>query len=156
MPAPASLPIKTFAAVGLVTLILYVTVFSLVENKRRKNGPWELSFTQSDNAPALIISHTKLGLSNITIVFPEAPAPTNLPQTIRFQHGQVAPTVELPFGRCTFLDTLFLPGTVTCEMFGHEIQILPRTMTIDRVERPWRSGEKILLTNRPSATLPAK
>ncbi len=153
MPAPASLPIKTFLSVGFVTLILYVTVFSLVENKRRKNGPWELTFTQTDNAPALTISHPKLGLSNITVVFAAATVPTNLPQTITFQHGQVAPTVELPFGKCLFLDTLYLPGTVTCEMFGHEIQILPRTMTIDRVEHPWQSGEKILLTNRNSATL---
>lgn len=153
MPAPASLPVKTFAVVGLITLIVYIAVFSLVENRRRKNGPWELTFTQADNAPALTISHPKLGLSNITLVFAEATVPTNLPQTITFQHGQVAPRVKLPFGKCLFLDTLYLPGTVTCEMFGHEIQILPRTMSIDRVEHPWRSGEKILLTNRNSATL---
>jgi hypothetical protein len=153
MPAPASLPLKTFAAVGLITLIVYIAVFSVVENRRRKNGPWELTFSQTDNAPALAINHPKLGLSNITIVFPEAAVPTNLPQTIRFQHGQIAPAMELPFGKCLFLDTLYLPGTVTCEMFGHEIQILPRTMTIDRVEHPWSSGEKILLTNRHSATL---
>lgn len=153
MPAPASLPIKTFLFVGLVTLILYVTVFSLVENQRRRDGPWELTFTQADNSPALAISQTKLGLSNITLVFADAAVPTNLPQTIRFQHGQVAPALELPFGKCVFLDTLYLPGTVTCEMFGHEIQILPRTMTIDRIEHPWRSGEKILLTNRNSATV---
>jgi len=155
MPAPASLPFKTFTIVGLVTLIVYIAVFSLVEGNRRKDGPWELTFTQVDNAPALRINHTRLNLTNITILFAEAMVPTNLPQTLRFQHGQVASAVELPFGRCLFLDTLYLPGTVTCEMFGHEIQLLPRTLTIDRVEHPWRTGEKILLTNRVSATLPA-
>lgn len=154
MPAPASLPVKTFLIVGLATLVLYITVFSFVENRRRKNGPWELIFTQADNLPALQINHTRLGLSNITIVFQDAIAPTNLPQTVTFHHGQVAP-IELPFGKCVFLDTLFLPGTVTCDLFGHQIQILPRTMTIDQAEHPWRSGEKILLTNRPSATLSA-
>jgi hypothetical protein len=127
-------------------------MFSLVEGNRRKDGPWELTFTQVDDTPALRVSHAKLNLTNITILFAEAIVPTNLPQTIRFQHGQVAP-LDLPFGKCIFLDTLYLPGTVTCEMFGHEIQLLPRTLTIDRVERPWLSGEKILLTNRVSATL---
>jgi len=152
MPAPVSLPFKTFAIVGLVTLIVYITVFSLVESNRRKDGPWELTFTQVDNSPALHINHTKLNLTNITILFAAAIAPTNLPQTIRFQHGQIAP-LDLPFGKCIFLDTLYLPGTVTCEIFGHEIQLLPRTLTIDRVEHPWQAGEKILLTNRISATL---
>jgi hypothetical protein len=152
MPAPASLPFKTLAIVGLVTLIVYITVFSLVEGNRRKDGPWELTFTQVNDSPALRINQAKLSLTNITILFAEAIVPTNLPQTIRFQHGQVAP-VELPFGKCVFLDTLYLPGTVTCEMFGHEIQLLPRTLTIDRVEHPWHAGEKILLTNRVSATL---
>jgi len=155
MSTPQSSPLKTFAVVGLVTLIVYIAVFSLVEGKRRKDGPWELSFTQVDNSPALRISHTKLNLTNITILFAEAIASTNLPQTVSFQHGQIAP-LDLPFGRCIFLDTLYLPGTVTCEMFGHEIQLLPRTLTIDRIEHPWLSGEKILLTNRVSATLPAK
>ena len=143
-----------FLSVGFVTLIVYVAMFSWVENKRRKSGPWEITFTQVDNSPALLINHEKLGLTNITVTFPDATTPTNQTQTVRFQHGQIAP-FDLPFGRCIFLDTLYLPGTVTCEVFGHEIQILPRTMTIDRVERPWLPGEKILLTNRPSATLPA-
>lgn len=143
-----------FLSVGLVTLIVYVVIFTLIEKKRRKDGPWELTFTQAEYSPALHINHAKLGLTNITIVFPDVVVPTNLPQTIRFQHGQIAP-FDLPFGKCIFLDTLYLPGTVTFEAFGHEIQILPRTMTIDRVERPWLPGEKILLTNRPSATLPA-
>ena len=143
-----------FLSVGLITLIVYVVVFSWVENKRRNNGPWEITFTQSDSSPALLINHTKLGLTNVTIILPGAIAPANLPQTVRFEHGRVAP-FDLPFGKCIFLDTLYLPGTVTCEVFGHEIQILPRTMTIDHVERPWQSGEKILLTNRPSVTLPA-
>jgi hypothetical protein len=149
-----SSPWKMILLVGLVTLVGYVMVFSWVENRRRKNGPWEFIFTQSDNSPALLVNHAKLGLTNIMIVFRDAIAPTNEPQTIQFKHGQVAP-FDLPFGKCVFLDTLFLPGSVTCEMFGHEIQFLPRTMTIDRVERPWQTGEKILLTNQPSATLPA-
>ena len=61
---------------------------------------------------------------------------------------------DLPFGKCVFLDTLYLPGSMAMELFGHQIQLMPRTMLIDRLEHAWLSGEKILLTNRPSATLP--
>jgi hypothetical protein len=150
---PQSSPWKIFLRVGLVSLIGYIAVFSWMENNRRKDGPWEITFTQVDNSPVLLVNHAKLGLTNVTIVFPAAVATTNAAQTIRFEHGRVAP-FDLPFGKCVFLDTLYLPGTVTMETFGHLIQVLPRTMTIDRVERPWSSGEKILLTNRPPATLP--
>ena len=142
-----------FLLVGLVSLIGYIAVFSWMENNRHKDGPWEITFTEVNNSPALLVSHAKLGLTNITIVFSDTIATTNPPQTIRFEHGRVAP-FDLPFGKCVFLDTLYLPGTVTMDAFGHLIQVLPRTLTIDHVERPWLSGEKILLTNRPPATLP--
>ena len=88
----------------------------------------------------------------MTIVFSGSVAPTNLPQTIRFPHGRVAP-FDLPMGKCVFLDTLYLPGTVTVQVLGHEIQMMPRTLSLDRVEHPWLSGEKILLTNSAPATL---
>lgn len=149
---PQSSPWKIFLRVGLVSLIGYIAVFWWIENSRRKNDPWEITFTQVDNSPALLVSHAKLSLTNITIIFADAVA-TNTPQIIRFEHGRVAP-FDLPFGKCVFLDTLYLPGTVTVDAFGHLIQVMPRTLTIDRVEHAWLSGEKILLTNRPSATLP--
>lgn len=155
MPAKSSSLLKTVLLIGLVSLVGYALCFSWLERRRYRNGPWEVTFTRQDNSPALLINQTRLGLSNVTVIFAEAVAPTNLPQTVRFQHGQVAP-LELPFGQCVFLDTLFLPGTAACEMFGHEIQLLPRALTIDRAERPWVSGEKILLTNRHSATLSPK
>jgi len=141
-----------FLLVGFISLFGYIAVFSWMENNRRKDGPWEITFTQVDNSPALLVSHKKLGLTNITIVFHDAITTTNAPLTFRFEHGRVAP-FDLPYGKCVFLDTLYLPGTVAMEAFGHSIQVLPRTLTIDRVERPWISREKILLTNRPPATL---
>lgn len=149
-----SSPWKMFVTVGVVTLIGYVIVFSWVENHRRKDGPWEITFAEADSSPVLRINHPRSGLTNISIVFAGAVVPTNLPQTVSFPHGRVAP-FDLPFGRCVFLDSLYLPGSVTVQAFGHEIQMMPRTLMIDRVERAWQPGEKILLTNRPSVTLPA-
>ncbi len=151
MPRPTSL-VKIMIGVGLASVLLYFVGFSWIEHNRYKKGPWEFTFLETNQTPALQITQPALGLSNVTLVFFDAPAPANLPQTVRFQLGE-KPPFELPFGRCVFLDTLFLPGTVVVNVFGHEIQALPRTLTIDRIERPWKSGEKILLTNGASATL---
>ena len=38
-----------------------------------------------------------------------------------------------------------LPGTATFELFGHEIQLLPRVLIIDRREYPWRPNATITL-----------
>jgi hypothetical protein len=51
------------------------------------------------------------------------------------------------------MDTTFLPGTLVFELFGHEIQLLPRVLTIDKKEQPWRSNETIALPNTHGARL---
>jgi hypothetical protein len=55
----------------------------------------------------------------------------------------------VPFGKCVFLDTTFLPGTVVLDLFGHEVQLLPRVLTIDHVEHAWHSGGRFVV---PTAT----
>ncbi|HNT14683.1 MAG TPA: hypothetical protein PKO21_07460 [Verrucomicrobiota bacterium] len=151
MARPASF-VKMLFWVGLASALLYFAGFTWIEHNRYKKGPWEFVFRATNQTPVLEIIQPALGLSNVTLIFLQAPLPSHLPQTVRFQLGQ-PPPFDLPFGRCVFLDTLFLPGTVVVEAFGHEIQVLPRTLTIDRREQPWKSGEKILLTNRLGATL---
>ena len=146
---------KQIIAVFIAALVGYLAVFYFIEHQRRKDGPWQATFTSFEGMPAIVVNHPKLQLTNITITFADAPVPTNLPQTVAFEHGRPAP-FDLPFGKCVFIDALYVPGTAAWEVFGHEIQLLPRVLTIDKVERPWRSGEKILLTNQPSATLPAR
>ena len=146
---------KQLLAVFVCAVIGYVLVFGWIENRRRTNGPWQATFTSVEGLPTLIVNHPKLQLTNISLMFADALTPTNLPQAVAFEHGRPAP-FDLPFGKCVFVDAVFLPGTAACEIFGHEIQLMPRVLTIDRIERPWRSGEKILLTNQPSATLPPR
>ncbi|MCC6821534.1 MAG: hypothetical protein IT579_12445 [Verrucomicrobia subdivision 3 bacterium] len=143
---------KQALIVFLATLIGYAVVFHWIEHRRRTNGPWQVTFTEVAGAPIIVVNQPALRLTNITVVFPDAPTQTNLPRTVAFEHGRPAP-FDLPFGKCIFADAIFLPGTATCEIFGHEIQLLPRTLTIDGAERPWRSGEKIFLTNTASATM---
>ncbi len=113
------------------------------------------SITDVAGVPAIIINQPTLQLTNITLVFGGVPPQTNQLQTVAFEHGRPAP-FDLPLGQCIFVDAIFLPGTATCEIFNHEIQLLPRTLTIDGVEHPWRSEEKIFLPHRPPATLPGK
>jgi hypothetical protein len=146
---------KQLLAVFVCSVVGYVLVFGWIEHRRRQSGPWQATFTQIDGSPAVIVNQPQLRLTNVSIVFVGASALTNLPQIVTFEHGRPAP-FDLPFGQCVFIDALYLPGTAACEMFGHQIQFMPRVLTIDQVERPWQSGEKILLTNRPSATLPPR
>jgi hypothetical protein len=43
------------------------------------------------------------------------------------------------------MDTTFLPGTVTLEVFNHQVELLPRVLVIDRQEHPWLSESTITL-----------
>ena len=51
----------------------------------------------------------------------------------------------LPFGELLYQDPTFLPGTVTLRLFGHQIEIFPRALTLDQKEYPWKPGEVIEL-----------
>jgi hypothetical protein len=53
------------------------------------------------------------------------------------------------------MDTTFLPGTIAFVLFGHEIQLIPRVITLDKQERSWQSGETIVLTGTNSIPSPA-
>ena len=57
---------------------------------------------------------------------------------------------EVPFGRGVFLDLTSLPGTATFELFGYEIQLLPRGLIIDRQEYPWRAAAPSTLRPAPA------
>jgi hypothetical protein len=34
---------------------------------------------------------------------------------------------------------MFLPGTVTLDCFGHEVELLPRVLVLNRRQVPWKS-----------------
>jgi hypothetical protein len=139
-----------FAAV----LIGYALVFGWIERRRVTKGPWEVTFSVEADRAQLIFNQTNLNIRDVRLVFVGVVAPSNMVERITFTKARATP-YPVPFGQCVFQDLVFLPGTVTLEMFGHEIQLLPRVLTIDKVERSWRSGETIELptatTNSPSA-----
>ena len=134
-------PLKRFIFAFVIALVLYVSFYRAIENRRTRNGPWQVTFTNALGAPALLINEPMLAISNVTIRFPGRPAsPTN--SFIVFDPPQPVP-FDVPFGQCIFMDTTFQPGTVVFSNFNHEIQLLPRVLTIDKQERPWQSGTTI-------------
>ena len=52
-----------------------------------------------------------------------------------------------------YADLTYLPGVITLELFGHEIELLPRTLYVNRHAIPWTAGTNLTLhaSDRPDA-----
>jgi hypothetical protein len=132
--------LKHLAICSVIAVVFYVTVFGWLQHLRTAKGPWTADF-RADTAgrPALLIFQTNLNISE-TIAFPgQNVQPSNFSRTIIFE----ATPPELPFGQLIYQDPTFLPGTVTLHMFGHQVEFLPRVLTIDKQEYPWKNGAVI-------------
>jgi hypothetical protein len=142
---------KHFILAALLALGGYALLYYGLEHQRTRRGPWEVTFTNTPaGAPAIAISQPRLGITNVQISFPDQSAPpTNAPRTIIFGQPQPVP-FEVPFGKCVFMDTMSLPGTVTFQFFGHEIELLPRVLVIDHQEHRWVSDSAIALEPVPN------
>ena len=140
-------PAKHFLIPFFIAVAVYAIAYSWIEHRRTRNGPWELTFSTNQAGNAVVLIHQpKLGLMNITLAFDSPPVPlnTNLPVRLSFAQPRPVP-YDLPFGKCLFMDTTFLPGTLTFSNASHEIELLPRVLVIDRKEHPWQPGEVIRL-----------
>jgi hypothetical protein len=137
------LPLKQILCVFFVSAVAYAAIFFLIEHARTRKGPWRVTFASAGESspPCLIINQPGLNLADLKITFPRQSVPaTNV--VLIFDQPRELP-FDVPFGQCVFLDLLSRPGTVTLRLFGHEIQLLPRVLTIDGQERPWQSGTNI-------------
>jgi hypothetical protein len=134
----------------VAVLALYLLVFYGIEHLRERKGGWVVDFrssTNPENAPALLVSQASLALTNITILFHGEHA-TNPPGRVVFDRVRQ----PVPMGRVLYEDLTFLPGVVTFELFGHEVELLPRTLVVNQSLIPWRSGMTVDLwpTNKPA------
>jgi hypothetical protein len=134
--------IKHFALALVIAVALYIVSFGWIQHRRTFKGPWEITFaTDAAGRPALDIAQATLKISQ-EIDFPsQRIAPIHPDRTVRFDEA----VTNLPFGEMIFQDPTFLPGTVTMRLFGHEIELLPRVLIIDKKEVPWRAGQPIKL-----------
>jgi len=143
--------LKRVAVTFVIALAVYVVGYRGIEHGRTRQGPWKVVFTNTvSGAPAIRIDQPNVNITNVLIAFPGQAIPTaGGGGSIDFGQPRPVPW-EVPFGQCVFMDTTWLPGTLVFQLFGHEIQLLPRVLTIDKSERPWRSDETLVL--RPAKT----
>jgi hypothetical protein len=132
--------LKHLAICAVMAVVFYVAAFGWIQHRRTFKGPWEMTFrSDAAGAPAIVILQTKLNISE-TLLFPgQTVRPANFSRTLVF--GQTP--LELPFGELLFQDPIYLPGTVTLGLFGHQVEIFPRALTIDKKEYAWKSGAVI-------------
>ena len=153
-------PVKHFVLAFMLALVGYAAIYQGIERWRARKGPWRVTFAHSSaHAPVTTIDQSALAITNVQIIFTVDKVPTTnalgaFPTettTLLFTQPRPVP-YEVPFGQCVFLDLSSLPGTVTFELFGHEIQLLPRVLIIDRQEYPWRPDATITLHPAPATT----
>ena len=146
------MPISPRALVAwfFVVLALYLTAFYGFEYLNHRKGPWDVQFlTDASGHPKIVVSQSALKVSDVAIVFHgEISSATNLPQNVWFDR----PRQSVPFGQVIYEDLRALPGVVTFDLFGHEIELLPRVLIVNKMEIPWQSGRVIDLsaTQKPA------
>jgi hypothetical protein len=127
---------KQFVLVFVCTVALYLGFYRLIEHLRMRKGGWRVVFSEEPAGPVISVSQSALDIDDVRFRFPGAKtAATNLPQTVVFDR----PLTNVPFGEVLFIDTTFQPGTIAFRLFGNEIQLLPRALSVNRRETPWRS-----------------
>jgi hypothetical protein len=139
----------------VIALICYFAFYFGIEHRRTRKGPWEVVFTNNASGDAaLMIRQPTLGIKGFELDFRgEKVSVTNAATNIVFRVPQQVP-FEVPYGKCVFIDTTFLPGTVTLRLFGHEIELLPRTLIIDHRERAWSSDPLLVVEPVEAGELP--
>jgi hypothetical protein len=134
--------LRHLAIAAVLAVVFYGAAFSWIEHRRVAKGPWEIAF-MSDGAgrPWLRIAQPALRISE-QLSFPDDQvARTNLAELVKFREA----TTNLPFGEMLLQDPLYLPGTITMRLFGHRIEVLPRTLVVDQQEHAWKTGEEIVV-----------
>lgn len=144
----SGLTAKHVALIFAVVLVAYAALFYGIENRRQSHGPWEVEFQNPEgSSPALLISQPHLNLRNVKLLL-HGERLTNAPGAVRFDQVKL-PT---PFGRVIYEDLTFLPGVVTFDLLGHEVELLPRALVVNKKLVEWQSGMTVDLwpTNKPA------
>lgn len=130
--------VKQAALVFVACVLIYLGFFKLDLHLRNRHGPWMVAFTNEvTGEPSLIISQPQLNLADIKLVaVSEKLSATNKSGSLAFDF----PPESIPFGKLIFFDTTYLPGTLTFDIFGHGVELIPRTLRVDGKEIPWKSG----------------
>jgi hypothetical protein len=139
-----------------VAVLVYLIFYSWIEHRRTRNGPWRVTFTNdSAGSPALLINQPALAITNLQITFASETNNNSSNVLMVLDTPKVVP-YDIPYGKCVFMDTTFLPGTIVFDLFGHEIQLIPRVLTIDKTDIPWQSNENISVNGTNVVVSPSR
>jgi len=140
---------RSIAIWFFIVVLMYLAVFYGMEYWRHRKGPWEVNFvSDAQGNPSVVVYQPSLNISSVELLFPGEKAPgSNISQRVSFNR----PLNKIMFGRVLYEDLTFLPGVVTLDLFGHEIELLPRTLIVNKKEVPWQSESVVELwpTNKP-------
>lgn len=140
--------LKSIALAFVVVTALYFGTFAGIEHLRYRQGPWEATFAVgAAGEPSVTLAQAHRGLTSVRLVV-HGEHTTNAPGTVRFSKVQQS----VPFGRVIYEDLTFLPGVVTLDLFGHEVELLPRALIVNRRAIGWTNGMTVDLwpTNKPA------
>jgi hypothetical protein len=136
-----------------IAVVVYVVFYGGIEHRRTRNGPWQVTFrTDAGGEPILLINQPKLAITNLQITFVGETNSISTNALMVLDTPKPVP-YDIPFGKCVFMDTTFLPGTIVFDLFGHEIQLIPRVLTIDKKDIPW-SANVLVIVSRTNTSGP--
>ncbi|MGV3772332.1 MAG: hypothetical protein ACO1QB_05485 [Verrucomicrobiales bacterium] len=121
----------------------YIFFFACDQYIRVRKGPWQVQFTQTNQTPLIIVSQPGTAIANVRILF-EGDAMTNSANGAVVSFDK--PLKGVPFGEVLFEDLTYLPGSVAFNFFGHQVELLPRTLIINRKEIPWTSNQSYIVS----------
>jgi hypothetical protein len=142
----------------VIVLALYLVVFYGIEHWNYKNGPWEVEFVSDAlGNPSIVVYQPKLNISSVEIMFTgEKISTSNLSQRIAFESPVSTLPTPTPIGQIIYEDLRTLPGVITFNFFGHEIELLPRALIVNKKEIPWKSETVIELSASNKLANPPK
>jgi hypothetical protein len=147
------LSLKSVVLFFLILVVLYLGSFYGWEHWQRRLGPWEVEFSGTNGHPVISINHPGLQIASVQLIFlEEQGAMTNSIQVVTFDQGHQ----QIPFGKVLYEDLRSMPGIVTFDFFGHEIELRPRLLVINRKELPWTSARTIALSPTNKVVEPLK
>ena len=125
-----------------LAVVFYVAAFGWIEHRRVAKGPWVIEFvSDAGGRPTLQISQRQLEISE-ELNFPDdRVGRPNVAEQVVSSEART----NLPFGEMLMQDALYLPGTVTMRVCGHQVEVLPRTLIVDKKEHAWRTGQVLVV-----------
>ena len=140
-------PWKATLVLFVAVLLAYLAVFNGIEYSRQRKGPWKVDFlTDAEGRPSIGVFQEHLKLSAWLEFQDERIGRTNFSERVAFDR----PKKPVPFGKVIYEDLTFLPGVVTFDLFGHEVELLPRVLIINKKETAWNNVVTLFATNKPA------